>query len=90
MWRTCIMRATNSVRVGGDSRFEGGINRTFMAVSAGGHRSAESRVGEGGVMGVLCRTLSVIGAVTWLSGCAVGPDYELPIFAVPAVVWIVR
>ncbi len=71
---------------GGDSRFEGGVNRTFMAMSAGGHRSAELRVGEGegGVMGVLCRALSVIGAVTWLSGCAVGPDYELPIFAVPA------
>ena len=31
------------------------------------------------------RALLVTGAFIWLSGCAVGPDYELPAVAVPAV-----
>jgi len=30
-----------------------------------------------------CRALLVIGAAVWLSGCAVGPDYELPTVAIP-------
>jgi len=30
-----------------------------------------------------CRALAVIGAVVWLCGCAVGPDYELPVVGVP-------
>jgi NodT family efflux transporter outer membrane factor (OMF) lipoprotein len=34
-------------------------------------------------MRVLCRALLVAGAVAWLTGCAVGPDYELPTSAVP-------
>jgi NodT family efflux transporter outer membrane factor (OMF) lipoprotein len=35
------------------------------------------------VMVPRCRALAVIGAAVWLCGCAVGPDYELPIVGVP-------
>jgi NodT family efflux transporter outer membrane factor (OMF) lipoprotein len=31
----------------------------------------------------LCRVSLVAGALIWLSGCAVGPDYEVPTAAVP-------
>jgi NodT family efflux transporter outer membrane factor (OMF) lipoprotein len=34
-------------------------------------------------MATPCRALLVAGAFMWLSGCAVGPDYELPLAAVP-------
>ena len=34
-------------------------------------------------MATPCRALLVAGAFMWLSGCAVGPDYELPGAAVP-------
>jgi NodT family efflux transporter outer membrane factor (OMF) lipoprotein len=34
-------------------------------------------------MGRRCRALLVIGTSVWLSGCAVGPDYELPTGAIP-------
>jgi NodT family efflux transporter outer membrane factor (OMF) lipoprotein len=34
-------------------------------------------------MATLCRALLVTSAFIWLSGCAVGPDYELPVSAVP-------
>lgn len=34
-------------------------------------------------MGVQCRALLAAGAVAWLSGCAVGPDYDVPEAAVP-------
>jgi NodT family efflux transporter outer membrane factor (OMF) lipoprotein len=34
-------------------------------------------------MASLCRGVLVTGALIWLSGCAVGPDYELPASAVP-------
>jgi len=30
-----------------------------------------------------CRALAVIGAAIWLCGCAVGPDYELPVVGIP-------
>jgi NodT family efflux transporter outer membrane factor (OMF) lipoprotein len=36
-------------------------------------------------MGTSSRALVAAGAFMWLSGCAVGPDYELPPFAVPKV-----
>jgi NodT family efflux transporter outer membrane factor (OMF) lipoprotein len=32
-----------------------------------------------------CRALVAAGALVWLSGCAVGPDYELPAIAVPKI-----
>src|SRR6266436_5915257 len=35
-------------------------------------------------MGTPCRAFLVTGAFIWLSGCAVGPDYEPPAVAVPA------
>src|SRR2546422_684018 len=34
-------------------------------------------------MGTPCRAFLVTGAFIWLSGCAVGPDYEPPVVAVP-------
>jgi NodT family efflux transporter outer membrane factor (OMF) lipoprotein len=34
-------------------------------------------------MGTRCRALLVVGAAVWLSGCAVGPDYETPLIGVP-------
>jgi hypothetical protein len=34
-------------------------------------------------MGIPFRALLVTGAFIWLSGCAVGPDYEPPVVAVP-------
>lgn len=34
-------------------------------------------------MGTPCRAFLVTGAFIWLSGCAVGPDYEPPAVAVP-------
>ncbi len=34
-------------------------------------------------MGTQGRALAAAGAFIWLSGCAVGPDYELPVAAVP-------
>src|SRR6516225_8473687 len=37
------------------------------------------------VMGTRGRALAAAGAFMWLSGCAVGPDYELPLAAVPKV-----
>jgi NodT family efflux transporter outer membrane factor (OMF) lipoprotein len=36
-------------------------------------------------MGTRGRTLLVLVAAYWLSGCAVGPDYEVPVFPVPTV-----
>src|SRR6266852_2116934 len=36
-------------------------------------------------MGTPCRAFLVTGAFIWLSGCAVGPDYEHPVVAVPEV-----
>jgi NodT family efflux transporter outer membrane factor (OMF) lipoprotein len=34
-------------------------------------------------MRVLCRALLVAGGMVWLGGCAVGPDYEIPIMEIP-------
>jgi outer membrane protein TolC len=34
-------------------------------------------------MGIPSRAFPAIGAFLWLSGCAVGPDYESPVVAVP-------
>src|SRR5215475_4886703 len=34
-------------------------------------------------MGIPCRALLVASAFMWLSGCAVGPDYDPPAVAVP-------
>jgi NodT family efflux transporter outer membrane factor (OMF) lipoprotein len=34
-------------------------------------------------MASLCRVLLAAGALVWLSGCAVGPNYEMPVAAVP-------
>jgi NodT family efflux transporter outer membrane factor (OMF) lipoprotein len=36
-------------------------------------------------MGTRVRALAAAGAFIWLSGCAVGPDYELPVAAIPKV-----
>jgi outer membrane protein TolC len=36
-------------------------------------------------MATPCRALLLTGAFIWLSGCAVGPDYEPPVVAVPVV-----
>src|SRR5258708_2745975 len=36
-------------------------------------------------MATPCRALLLTGAFIWLSGCAVGPDYEPPVVAVPEV-----
>jgi len=34
-------------------------------------------------MGSRCRALLAVGAAVWLCGCAVGPDYEIPLVPVP-------
>jgi hypothetical protein len=36
-------------------------------------------------MGTPCRAFLIVGALIWLSGCAVGPDYQSPAVTVPKV-----
>lgn len=36
-------------------------------------------------MGIPCRPVVAAGALMWLSGCAVGPDYKIPVEPVPGL-----